>query len=400
MSQEETTEDFASLFAEYEKQEQKPKRREVRVGDSVAGKVVSIGRDGAFGDLGLGSLQALLALDDVRDAKGNVNVQVGDDIKARVVETSGKAGCIVLRRSMAKGAVGSAELAQAAQFGLAVEGLVTAVNKGGVDVLVAGVRGFCPISQLDLRHVEDATPYVGQKFPFKITKYEGDNRGINIVVSRRAVLEEARKAEAMITRGKLVPGAVMNGVVSSLRDFGAFIDLGGIDGLLPASEISFQRGLKPSDTLAVGQEIEVQILRVEKTEDPKRPERISLSLKSLTRDPWQDLADKLVPGSKVQGKVARAESFGAFIELEPGIEGLAHISELSGGKQAKHARELVKPGDVIEVTVLSVDREKRRISLGTGEREEVVDAEDFAAARRAAPERLGTFGDLFKNLKV
>jgi small subunit ribosomal protein S1 len=188
-------------------------------------------------------------------------------------------------------------------------------------------------------------------------------------------------------------------VVSSLRDFGAFIDIGGIDGLLPGSEISHQRGTKPSDVLAVGQEIEVQVLRIEKTDDPKRPERISLSLKSLARDPWQDVADRLAPGSKVQAKVARVEPFGAFVELAPGIEGLAHISELSGGRQAKHAREVVKPGDVIEVTVLSVDREKRRISLGTGEREDVVDAEDFAAAKRAAPERLGTLGDLFKNLK-
>jgi len=399
MSQEETTEDFASLFAEYEKHQQKPKRREIRVGDSVTGKVVSVGRDGAFVDLGLGLEQALLALDDIRDAKGNLSVQVGDDIKARVVETSGKAGCIVLRRTMAKGAVGSAELAQAAQFGLAVEGTVTAVNKGGVDVLVSGVRGFCPISQLELRHVDDATPYIGQKFAFKITKYEGDNRGINIVVSRRAVLEEGRKAAAVATREKLVVGAVMPGVVSSLRDFGAFIDLGGIDGLLPASEISFQRGIKPSDILAVGQELEVQVLRIEKTEDAKRPEKISLSLKSLARDPWQELAEKLVLGSKVQGKVSRAESFGAFIELAPGIDGLAHISELSGGKQAKHAREIVKPGDTIEVTILAVDREKRRISLGTGEREDTVDAEDYAAAKRAAPERLGTFGDLFKNLK-
>lgn len=393
-------EDFATMFAQTEMGTPKARRRDVRVGGTVRGRVVSVGSTGAFVDLGVGKTEALLPLDEVRSPDGQFTVKVGDEVQARVVEMNGRDGSVVLRRSMGRGAVGSAELEQAAKLGLAVDGTVSAVNKGGVDVTVAGARGFCPISQLDLRHVEDASSFVGQKLRFRITKYENDGRGVNMVLSRRALLEEERKEAAAATRGKLEVGAVMTGTVSSLRDFGAFVDLGGIDGLLPASEISYQRGIKPADVLSVGQQIEVQVLRIEKTEDPKRPEKISLSLKALAVDPWQDLVARLPVGGKLQGKVTRTESFGAFVELAPGVEGLLHISELGGGRQARHARELVKPQDVIEVTVLSVDRDTRRIALGTGEREEPLDSEAVAAAKRAAPSSLGTFGDLLQRKKI
>ncbi len=388
--------DFATLFAQTEAGAAKG-RRGAKVGEMVRGRVITVSSAGAFVDLGVGKTEALLPLDEVRDAQGQFTVKVGDEVQARVVELNGKDGCVVLRRSMSRGSVGSGELEKAASLGLSVEGTITAVNKGGVDVLVAGVRGFCPISQLDLRHVEDASTYVGQKLQFRITKYETDNRGANMVLSRRALLEEERKEAAIATRGKLKEGAVLPGTVSSLRDFGAFVDLGGIDGLLPASEISYQRSVKPSDVLAVGQQIEVQVVRIEKTDDPKRPERISLSLKALAQDPWTDVAARMGPGTKFKGVVTRVESFGAFVELAPGVEGLVHVSELSGGRQARHARELVKPQDTIEVTVLAVDRETRRIALGTGLHEEIMDDEDRAAVKRAAaPTSLGTFGDLLK----
>ena len=387
--------DFATLFAQTEMGAAKG-RRQVKVGDMVRGRVVSVGSSGAFIDMGVGKAEALLPLDEIRDAQGQFTVKVGDEVQARAVELNGKDGCVVLRRSMSRGAVGSSELESAAQLGLAVEGTITAVNKGGVDVLVAGVRGFCPISQLELRHVEDAASYVGQKLQFRITKYESDSRGPNMVLSRRALLEDERKETAAVTRGKLKEGAVMPGTVSSLRDFGAFIDLGGIDGLLPASEISYQRNVKPSDVLSVGQQIEVQVLRIEKTDDVKRPERISLSLKALAQDPWLDVTGRMAAGTKFKGVVTRVESFGAFVELAPGVEGLVHVSELAGGRQARHARELVKPQDSLEVTVLSIDRDTRRIALGTGLQEDIMDDEDRAAAKRAsAPTSLGTFGDLF-----
>jgi small subunit ribosomal protein S1 len=214
------------------------------------------------------------------------------------------------------------------------------------------------------------------------------------VVSRRALLEEEAKARGAVTRAKLTVGAVLPGTVVAIKDFGAFVDLGGLEGMLPASELGFQRGVRPADVLAVGQELQVQVMRIEKTDDPRRPERISLSLKALERDPWEDVADRFPAGSKVTGKITRVEPYGAFLELAPGLEGLLHVGELSGGKQVRHARELVKVGETREVTVLAIDRERRRISLGTGERGEEVDPADLAAAR--SPGKLGTLGDLFK----
>lgn len=386
-------EDFAALFAAAERTQDKRPRR-VKLGDSVTGRVVSVGPAGAFVDMGVGASEALLPYDEIRDEAGHLTVQVGDEVSARVVELEGKTGCPVLRRSMAKGAVGSAELQQAARLGLAVEGTVTGVNKGGVEVQVAGVRGFCPISQLELRHVEDPTPYVGQKLRFAISKYETDARGVNLVVSRRALLEVENRERAKETRAKLTPGAVMTGTVTSLRDFGAFVDLGGIDGLLPASEIGYKRGTKPSDVLAVGQVIEVQVLRVEETGDGKRPEKVSLSLKALAPDPFHEAV--LKPGARVQGTVTRLEAFGAFAEVAPGVEGLVHISELGRDRSLRHARDAVKVGDVLELTVLAVDADKRRISLGTGTREDAVDPEALAAFQSASGGRLGTLGDLFK----
>jgi len=194
------------------------------------------------------------------------------------------------------------------------------------------------------------------------------------------------------------PGAVLPGVVTALKDFGAFVDVGGIEGLLPASEIGFSRGTRPADVLSVGQAITVQVARIEKRDDPKRPEQISFSMKSLERDPWTDVAATLRAGTVVRGQVSRVETFGAFVELAPGVEGLLHISELGAKRPLRHAREAVKPGDALEVTVLAVEPERRRISLGLGARGDTIDAEGKAAAARAsgASTGLGTLGDLLK----
>jgi small subunit ribosomal protein S1 len=187
-------------------------------------------------------------------------------------------------------------------------------------------------------------------------------------------------------------------VVTALKDFGAFVDVGGIEGLLPASEISFSRATRPADVLSVGQPITVKVARIEKRDDPKRPLQISFSMKALDRDPWTEVAATLRAGSVTQGKVVRLEQFGAFVELAPGVEGLLHISELGAGRPIRHAREAVKPGDTLTVTVLSVDEERRRISLGLGERSEGIDEEGRAAAARASGSsgQLGTLGDLLK----
>jgi len=393
----EKEQDFASLLAEFEKRHASV--RQASVGDTVRGRVAQIGRESAVVEI-IGGGEGIIELDQLRDADGNVTVKLGDEIEARVTETMDKKGCVVLRRSMARGTEAKAELLQAAELGLAVEGTVMAVNKGGVEVLVAGVRGFCPVSQLDIRHVADPAEFIGHKYLFRISRYENDRRGANLVLSRRALLEEEARGRAEKIRSKLVVGAVLRGVVASMKDFGAFVDLGGIEGMLHVSELGYSRTSRPSDVLAVGQELEVQILRIEKTDDPRRPERISLSLKSLARDPWDDVRTRFPSGTQVVGTVMRVEPFGAFVELAPGIDGLLHASELAGGKQVRHARELCKVGDRLAVTVLALDHERRRISLGVGDRSDVVTEEDLDRARAVAgPGRLGTLGDLLRAKK-
>ena len=392
-------EDFAEMFAEYEAAN-KGKRRvpPPQPGDRVRGTVTTVGRDTVFVELEDGRGEGMIDGAELRDPDGMVTVKSGDLIEATVVEAGGRGEPMVLRRQLARasGAQAPAELARAFELGLPVEGTITAVNKGGVDVTVAGVRGFCPISQLDTRRTEDASGMVGQKLMFRITKYEEDRRGSNLVLSRRALLEEEARGRAVETRAKLHVGAVLPGVVTGLKDFGAFVDLGGIEGMLHVSEIGFSRVTRPADVLAIGQPVTVQVIRIEKRNDPNRPEQVALSLKALAADPWEEAAARFPAGTRVAGTVMRVEPFGAFVELAPGVEGLAHISTLGGGKPLRHARDAVKPGDRLEVTVIAVDRERRRLSLAPAGESEAIDAESQAAADRAGGSgKLGTFADLF-----
>jgi small subunit ribosomal protein S1 len=393
-------EDFAAMLAESERGRGRGRGGRAprfSAGDRVRGKVVSIGQEVTVLDLGDGGEGTLETLE-LRDESGQLTVAVGDTLEARVTAFGDRPGFVYLRRGAARGASGSADLAAAVQTGLPVEGLVTGVNKGGLEVEIRGVRAFCPISQLELRPVADPSVYVGKRLEFRVTRYEDDRRGPNVVLSRRALLEEEMQARAADTRAKLTVGAVLSGVVVALKDFGAFVDVGGIEGLLPASEIGFQRGTRPSDVLTIGQPVTVQVLKIEKRDDPKRPEQVSFSLKALERDPWLGAAERLRAGTVVRGRVARTEQFGAFIELAPGVEGLLHISELGGDRHLRHARDAVKVGDALDVTVLALDPEKRRISLGLTKSEESVDTEGRAAATRASGsgQGLGTLGDLLK----
>ncbi len=392
-------EDFAAMFAEYE-QANKGKRRvpPVQPGDRVRGKVTSVGRDTVFVELDDGRGDGMIDGAELRDADGQVTIKVGDAMEATVIEGGRPGEPMVLRRQLgrASGAQAPAELARAFELGLPVEGTIAAVNKGGVDVTVAGVRAFCPISQLDTRRTEDASGMVGQKLMFRITKYEEDRRGPNLVLSRRALLEEEARGRAVETRTKLHVGAVLPGVVTGLKDFGAFVDLGGIEGMLHVSEIGFSRVTRPADVLSIGQPVTVQVIRIEKRDDPNRPEQVALSLKALAADPWEEAAAQFPAGTRVAGTVTRVEPFGAFVELAPGVEGLAHISTLGGGKPLRHARDAVKPGDRLEVTVIEVDRERRRLSLAPAGESEAIDAESRAVADRAGGSgKLGTFADLF-----
>jgi small subunit ribosomal protein S1 len=420
MTKNDTGEDFGAMLAEFEGQGQGKRGpgggrdRGPQIGDVVKGRVLTVGREVVFLTLADGKTEGVLDLAELRDDSGQLTVKEGDEIEARVAELGDKAGHVVLRRLLRRGPEARAELQQAFELGIPVEGTVTAVNKGGVEVNVAGVRGFCPISQLDARQVEDAGLFVGRTLTFKVTKHEMDRRGVNLVLSRRALLEEEGRARAIETRQKLIVGAVLPGTVTAIKDFGAFVDLGGIEGMLPASELSFTRGVRPGEVLSVGQQLQVQVLRIERTDDVRRPERISLSLKSLEQDPWDEVPARFPAGSKVMGKIVRLEQFGAFVEIAPGIEGLLHIGQLaqeradrqgaggagSGpGGHLRHARDAAKVGDTKEVTVLSVDRERRRISLGLGDHQDDIDPEALAAARAANPGKLGTLGDLLRSKK-
>jgi small subunit ribosomal protein S1 len=373
--------DFAKALAEFEREQpqqqggKKGKRKELALGELVRARVVSIGQEAVFVDLGA-KAEGMIDLAEVRDDAGKITVKVGDELEARVVETAGgKSGCVVLRRSIGKGPQAKAELESAFAHGIPVDGVVGAVNKGGVEVTIAGERAFCPISQLDLRHVEDAAPYVGQKFQFRITRYEVTGRNVNLVVSRRALLEEEQASRAAATREKLAVGAVLSGTVTSLKDYGAFVDLGGLEGMIHVSELGFARVAHPREVLSPGQPVEVQVLRIEPGDGKKQGEKIALSLKSLEKDPWSGVPELFPAGRRVEGKIVRLELYGAFVEIAPGVEGLVHVSELGAGRHIQHPREVVKVGQTVEVTVLAVDRDKRRVSLSMNDRGDDVDAE-------------------------
>jgi small subunit ribosomal protein S1 len=289
---------------------------------------------------------------------------------------------------LGRGPEARAELLQAAELGIPVDGLVTEVIKGGISVDVAGVRGFCPASQIDARFVEDLAPYVGQRLQFKITRYEPRN----LVLSRRALVEEAKEKLATETRKKLEPGAVLRGKVVGFKPFGAFVDLGGVEGMLHVSELGFSRVDRPEDVLALGQELDVAVLKIEPGE---KGDRIALSLKALASDPWTDTTARLAEGQRVKGTITRLQPFGAFVEIAQAVEGLVHISELGAGRRINHPKEVVSVGQEVEAVVLAIDHERRRLSLSLAASKDA-SPDEVAAAAPKAPTTLGTFGDLLK----
>ncbi|MEZ4362662.1 MAG: S1 RNA-binding domain-containing protein [Kofleriaceae bacterium] len=383
-------EDFASMLAAFESSTPRQDRKRPRVGDLVSGTVISIGKDAIFVDLG-GKAEGTLDRAQVEDREGKMMVALGETVEARVAQDAG--GVLQLRIKVTRGPEAKAELVSALELGLPVDGLVTEVVKGGLSVDVAGVRGFCPASQIDNRFVEDLSIFVGQRFTFRITRYEPGGRG-NLVLTRRALLEEEREKLAAKTREVLKVGAVLRGKVVGFKPFGAFVDLGGIEGMLHVSELGFSRVERPEDVLALGQEVDVAVLKIEPGD---KGQRIALSLKALATDPWQEASQRLVEGARVKGKITRMQPFGVFVEVAPGIEGLVHISELGAGRRINHPREVVSEGQEVEVAVMGVDPERRRVSLSMAASDSAT-AEDIAAAapRQQPSAQLGTLGDLLK----
>ena len=386
MSSQGETEDFAALLAEFDQQ-----RADPEVGEKVTGTIVSIGEEVAFIDLNAKS-EATVARTELVDGDGALTVAVGDSIEAMV--TTVDASGITLRVKPGRGEAMRSELRMAWQQKLPVEGLVSAVVKGGVEVTVAGMRAFCPISQLADSYIADAAEFVDQRLDFRIQRFEEAGRRTNIVLSRRVLFEEDKQRRAAELRERLVVGAVLEGSVNSITSYGAFIDLGGLDGLLHVSEISHQRVEDPRQLLTEGQKVQVQVLKIEPPPKAGQSERISLSTRALEQDPWHDAENRFAVGKRTEGLVTRLETYGAFIELAPGIEGLAHVSQLGSEEHVRHAREVLQLGQSVQVRVLDVDLDQRRISLALEVAEKVDEtAGDVETYRRKSSDAQG-FGSL------
>jgi small subunit ribosomal protein S1 len=342
----EPTEDFAAMF------EASIQAKRFEKGQTLEGTIVAIGQDVAFVDVG-GKGEATIEIGELKDAEGALEVAVGDRIQAMVVST---VGGLTLSRKLARGAATQQQLEDAFHTGLPVEGKVERAVKGGYEVRIARQRAFCPFSQIDTLRT-DPSAHEGQVYEFRIIEYKEGGR--NLVVSRRALLEEAQRASAAEIRRSIVAGAVMTGRVTSVREFGAFVDLGaGVQGLLHVSEMGWSRVSDTSQVVTAGEEITVKVLRV----DDDR-QKISLGLKQLTADPWSRAHETYEIGQVCTGRVTRIAEFGAFVELEPGIEALAHASTFAPTGRSEGWSSLVAPEMTGAFEILSIDLEKKRIGV-------------------------------------
>ncbi len=340
-------ESFADLF---EKQ-----GLEVKEGEVVQGWVLSVDADHVQIDVGFKS-EGLVPAWEFMDEDGTMLVKAGDRVDVLVEEAEDFSGRIVLSKEKADRLKIWDDISKAYKADQAVEGQVIARVKGGLAVDI-GVKAFLPGSQVDLRPVRNLESVVGQRLQFKIIKF--NKRRANIVLSRRALLETERKKLRESTLGTLAPGQIVDGVIKNLTDYGAFIDLGGIDGLLHVTDMSWGRVNHPSELFHVGDEIKIKVLKF----DPES-ERVSLGLKQIQPDPWIDASMRYPIGKRISGKVVSLAEYGAFVELEPGIEGLVHVSEMSWTKRVKHPSKMVSIGEGVEAVVLDVDERERKISLG------------------------------------
>ncbi len=390
---------FADMFSQSDTQ-----RRRFEAGEKVAGKILQIGHDVAFLELGSGTAEGMIDVAELKDADGNVTARVGDIVDGVVVR-SGERGVMVSKGLARAHHPGREALAEAARAGLPVEGVVKAANKGGLEVEVMGQRAFCPMSQIDVRFVGDPATFVGQKLRFKVQRVDARDA----VLSRRALLEEERAEAARKTRERLAPGAVFDGTVTAVQDYGAFVDIGGVEGLVHVSELSWDRVSKPSDLLQPGDAVQVQVLEVK--EDPKKGERISLSVRALAPRPQPEapagaLSAESRPqppprprvGDVVQATVDKVEPFGVFVRFAGG-RGLVPAAE-TGTPRGADLRKAFKPGDGLTVLVSAID-ESGRIRLSKTEAaaaEERKEAREYMArtAPRGGGKGFGTLGDLLR----
>ncbi len=329
--------------------------RDFKVGDVVKGDVVEVQEDYVLVDINYKS-EGLIPISEFRVVEGQNPIEIGETVEVYIDRIENENGMVVLSKDKADMLRAWTDISRAAENEEVIEGTIIAKVKGGLSVDI-GVKAFLPGSQIDLRPVRNMDVYIGKKYKFKVIKFN-KKRG-NIVLSRRALLEQERENLRSQTLDAMKEGSLVRGIVKNITDYGAFIDLGGMDGLLHITDMSWGRVKHPSELVNVGDEIDVKVLKFD-----NEKERVSLGLKQLKEDPWDSVSKGFPIGAKISGKIVSLADYGAFVELSEGVEGLIHVSEMSWTKRVKHPSQLVKVGDEVTCQVLEVDGENRRISLG------------------------------------
>jgi small subunit ribosomal protein S1 len=390
---EQDSESFEELFGQSEEKT----LRKLSPGEKLTATVVGIDKETVFLDVGTKS-EGIIEISEFTDEHGELSISPGDQVEVYCLK-SGPGGQIFTAR-LGSGAT-SAHLEEAYHSSVPVEGFVKAEIKGGFEITLSGnVRGFCPFSQMGLRRVENAAEtYLDTHMSFLITKFEAGGR--NIVLSARLLQEEERRLKKEELQDVLEEGQSIEGSVSAIRSFGLFVDIGGIDGLVPISEVGWSRVDNLEETYHIGQQVQAVIKGLDWEND-----RISLSIKETLEDPWEAAVKKLAEGKAYVGTIARLAQFGAFVTLAPGVDGLVHISKLGAGRRINHPKEVVEAGQNLEVIIESIDTESRRISLIPSdymsvedeEEKEQRDFKDYQASSKkgAAQDSMGSFGALLK----
>jgi small subunit ribosomal protein S1 len=344
------TENFAQLF------EESLQELETRPGSIVKGTVVSIDKDIVLVDAGLKSESAIPA-DQFKNAEGELEIAIGDEVDVALDAVEDGFGETILSREKAKRHEAWVELEKAYDDKVTIKGIINGKVKGGFTVEVNSVRAFLPGSLVDVRPVRDTTHLEGKELEFKVIKLDAKRN--NVVVSRRAVIEAESSAERESLLANLEEGHEIKGIVKNLTDYGAFVDLGGVDGLLHITDMAWKRVKHPSEIVNVGDEINVKVLKFDKDK-----QRVSLGMKQMGNDPWQEIASRYPEGTRISGQVTNLTDYGCFVEIEDGVEGLVHVSEMDWTNKNIHPSKVVNLGDTVDVMVLEIDEERRRISLG------------------------------------
>ncbi|MBA0015021.1 MAG: 30S ribosomal protein S1 [Nitrosomonadaceae bacterium] len=343
-------ESFAALF------EESLTRQEMRIGEVITAEVVRVDFNIVVVNAGLKS-ESFIPVEEFKNDKGEVEVKPGDFITVAIEALEDGYGETRLSRDKAKRLTAWHDLEKAMEMGTIVSGMVNGKVKGGLTAMINGIRAFLPGSLVDIRPVKDTTPYENKEMEFKVIKL--DRKRNNVVVSRRAVLEASQGADRQSLLSNLQEGAVVKGIVKNITDYGAFVDLGGIDGLLHITDLAWRRVKHPSEVINVGDEVTAKILKFDQEKN-----RVSLGMKQLSEDPWVGLSRRYPQGTRLFGKVSNLTDYGAFVEIEQGIEGLVHVSEMDWTNKNMYPSKMVQLGDEVEVMILEIDEERRRISLG------------------------------------